>query len=440
MGFIVRGCKNAFRNGIRTSAIIVILGLSIGLALVMLLSYKTVQGKINAVKGSIGNTITVSPAGARGFEGGGEPLTEDQANSIKSLANVTSVSEALQDRVTAGDNNNLTSAIDPGTLGARFNRGNATTRTFTIPISVTGVTDTSSLTSGSSKITSGSVFDGSSNDNVAVIGTGLATKNNLNAGSTFTAYGTTITVKGIFDAGNQFANSGIYMPVKSVERLSGQTNNLSEATVTVNSIENIDSTVTNIKNKLGVDKVDLTSSKDSATQAITPLENIRSISLYSLIGALIAASIIVLLTMVMIVRERRREIGVLKAIGASDGAVMLQFMAESLCLTLIGSVIGIIAGVLASNPILKVLINNNTATPAGGGAARFGGGAGGAIVRFGANGLNATQNTIRNLNATVGWEIIVYGLLAAVAIAIIGSAIPSWLIAKVRPAEVMRGE
>ena len=42
--------------------------------------------------------------------------------------------------------------------------------------------------------------------------------------------------------------------------------------------------------------------------------------------------------------------------------------------------------------------------------------------------------------AHVGFSILLYGLLAAVLIAVVGTAFPSWLIAKIRPAEVMRTE
>jgi len=50
------------------------------------------------------------------------------------------------------------------------------------------------------------------------------------------------------------------------------------------------------------------------------------------------------------------------------------------------------------------------------------------------------QNALRDINAVVSYDIILYGILVAVIIAIIGSAIPSFIIAKVRPAEVMRAE
>src|SRR4051794_41851416 len=75
MSVTARGVKNAFRNTIRSISITAILALTIALALVMLLSLKAVQARIDDVKGSVGTTLTVMPAGSRGFPGGGEPPT-----------------------------------------------------------------------------------------------------------------------------------------------------------------------------------------------------------------------------------------------------------------------------------------------------------------------------------------------------------------------------
>lgn len=446
MSTIIRGARNAFRNTVRTFSVVLILALSIGLSLVMLLSYQTVKNKIASVKGSIGNTISVTPAGAQGFQGGGEPLTEDQMAQIRGLTNVTAVAETLQDRLTTGTgttSTNLTSNITPGTLGNRFgNRGGngagngrTSTEPLTLPINVTGIADTSVVTSNGSSLTSGALFDATSSSNVAVVGSGLATKNNLSVGSTFTAYGATITVAGIFDSGNQFGNSGIYMPIKTVQTLSAQPNDVTEAVVTVNDISNVSSVVTAIQNKLGTTVADVVSNQDSANNAITPLQNIESISLYSLIGALIAGAVITLLIMMMIVRERRREIGVLKAIGGSNIGVVVQFVSESLVLTLLGAVVGIIAGTLLSNPILNVLVNNSVST-----AAAIGGGRGAGFARVAGQFGGNVRGSISSLHATVGTSIILYGFLAAIAIAILGSAIPAFLIAKVKPAEAMRSE
>jgi putative ABC transport system permease protein len=224
------------------------------------------------------------------------------------------------------------------------------------------------------------------------------------------------------------------MPLAAVQRLSGQAGDITSATVTVNSIENVAATTTAVKAKLG-DTADVVNQQDSSANAIEPLKNIQSIALYSLIGSLVAGSIIIFLTMLMIVRERRREIGVLKAIGASNVSIVGQFVAESLTLTAMGAVVGVIGGVLLSNPILKLMAagtsSTATNTMGGGRMMRFEG-PGGAIRGIG--------NTVNSLHATLGFDVILYGLAAAVLIAVIGSALPAWTIAKIRPAEVMRGE
>ena len=61
---------------------IVILGLSIGLALTMLVANQAVRQKITSVKSSVGNTVSISPAGVRGFEGGGTALTTEQRSAV----------------------------------------------------------------------------------------------------------------------------------------------------------------------------------------------------------------------------------------------------------------------------------------------------------------------------------------------------------------------
>src|SRR3990172_12251729 len=101
MNVISGGIRNAFRNSIRTFSIVLILGLSIGLALIMLVARQAVEDKIQSVKTSIGNTVSISPAGVQGFQGGGEPLTVDQLSKVKTLDHVTGVTQSLSDRLTS---------------------------------------------------------------------------------------------------------------------------------------------------------------------------------------------------------------------------------------------------------------------------------------------------------------------------------------------------
>jgi putative ABC transport system permease protein len=60
--------------------------------------------------------------------------------------------------------------------------------------------------------------------------------------------------------------------------------------------------------------------------------------------ALIVASLGIINTLVMAILERRREIGVLKALGASDGDVRKLFFAEAGAMGLLGGVLGVFIG------------------------------------------------------------------------------------------------
>ncbi len=453
MNVITRGIRNAFRNVVRTVSIVVILGLSIGLSLSMLVAHQAVGQKIESVQSSVGNTVNISPAGLRGFEGGGNALTAAQLANVAKIDHVKSVNESLQDRLESSATN-LQTAIDAGSLGKRFSENSGFTMrtetavpiganggqtvTFTPPITVIGTTTPTDLSSaqggGSFTLKSGNAFSATSTANVALIGSSLATKNNLKVGSTFTAYNTTITVVGIFDAGNTFSNNQIIMPLASLQKLTNQAGAITSATVTVDSINNIDAVTNAVKKSLG-STADVTNSAEQAKQTIQPLKNIQTISLYSLFGAVGAGAVIILLTMVMIVRERRREIGVIKAIGASNLKVVGQFMTEATTLTIMSAVLGIGLGVLAANPITKLLVANSTGSETAGASMTHGGG-----MHFTGGPLGGLHHSLTNIHAVVGWSIILYGFAAAIVIALIGSALASFFIAKIRPAEVMRAE
>ncbi|HSK47095.1 MAG TPA: FtsX-like permease family protein, partial [Coriobacteriia bacterium] len=92
--------------------------------------------------------------------------------------------------------------------------------------------------------------------------------------------------------------------------------------------------------------------------AMTPFEFERSVKeplqiFTSIIYAVAAISLLVgglsvINTMTMSVAERTREIGVRKAIGASNFQVMAQFLAESAVIGLIGGVAGLALGLLVT--------------------------------------------------------------------------------------------
>jgi putative ABC transport system permease protein len=60
--------------------------------------------------------------------------------------------------------------------------------------------------------------------------------------------------------------------------------------------------------------------------------------------ALVVASLGIVNTLVMAILERRREIGILKALGASDADVKMLFFTEAGCMGLLGGVFGVLLG------------------------------------------------------------------------------------------------
>lgn len=71
--------------------------------------------------------------------------------------------------------------------------------------------------------------------------------------------------------------------------------------------------------------------------------------LYAFLGifgslALIVASVGIVNTLVMAILERRREIGIMKAIGASDGDVKKLFFAEAGAMGILGGIVGVALG------------------------------------------------------------------------------------------------
>jgi putative ABC transport system permease protein len=89
-----------------------------------------------------------------------------------------------------------------------------------------------------------------------------------------------------------------------------------------------------------------TTPSDFETQIKQPLAVFTSV-IYA-IGAisLLVGGLSVINTMTMSVSERTREIGIRKAIGASDAQIMTQFVAESAVIGLIGGVAGLLLGLL----------------------------------------------------------------------------------------------
>jgi putative ABC transport system permease protein len=472
---LARSVGNAFRNKVRTIAVVAVLAVAIGLALAMLVANQAVTGKVAELNASVGTVLTVNPAGGQGFEGGGEPLTAAQAATAASVPNVSSVvgTKALRLRnaaAAAGQapqpgqarsggqggpggpsattvTTSLTAAIDAGTLGNR-NQSSGTaggttsnnTATgapaFSLPIAATGTGAEVDSTGKALQLTQGSgLGDYTAASTDALLGTTLAQKNGLNVGSTFTIQDKTFTVRGLFDAGTAFGNNALYVTLPTAQALAALPDELSTMIVTVNSMENVDAAKTALQAALGTDKADVSQGQRNLQTAVSSLDSVKNISFIAFAAALATAGLIILLIMVMLVRERRREIGVLKAIGAPNRTIGLQFVLEALVLVALGSVVGAAAASFASGGIASALISSNSTT-----AAAPGQRARGPLAGVGGDPFGGTNQLLTSVTASASPGVIAAGVAAVFGVAILGALVPALLTARIRPIEVLRGE
>lgn len=80
--------------------------------------------------------------------------------------------------------------------------------------------------------------------------------------------------------------------------------------------------------------------------------------------SLITGGIGIMNVMLASVNERTREIGLLRALGATKNYIRMKFLIESMLLTLVGSIIGIFVGWLGSIIVSVILHSNGIVIPA----------------------------------------------------------------------------
>jgi putative ABC transport system permease protein len=112
---------------------------------------------------------------------------------------------------------------------------------------------------------------------------------------------------------------------------------------------------------IGADDFSILTQQDFLTTAST-ITNVLTIFLGGVAAiSLLVGGIGIMNIMLVSVTERTREIGLRKAVGAHKADIMIQFLAESSVLSLIGGVIGIILGYTIAFGVAQIAKANNAA-------------------------------------------------------------------------------
>ena len=160
----------------------------------------------------------------------------------------------------------------------------------------------------------------------------------------------------------------VLLPIKSMQKLVAGVNHVGIIRAKIDKKENIEKSIKDVENTLREqhDIKDNSGVSDdftvrSAAQAMDIIKQITD-ALKFFLAAMAAMSLIVggigiMNIMLVNVTERTNEIGLRKAIGAQNKNLLLQFLIESITITLLGGIIGIILGILISLFITLVIRN-----------------------------------------------------------------------------------
>lgn len=144
----------------------------------------------------------------------------------------------------------------------------------------------------------------------------------------------------------------MYIPITTMQQLCGRST-YDKLAVKLTDSANSDTIVQSIQqtldNQSGCTDGYIVNNLLSQKKQLEDIMGIVTTSLSLVAGiSLIVSGVSVMTTMMMSVSERTHEIGIKKAIGAGSFDICMELLSESILLTLMGSIIGITAGLLAA--------------------------------------------------------------------------------------------
>lgn len=329
---------------IGVAAVVAIVSIGDGLQQSVSTSLGTLGADLIRITPGLTRAVTSGPPGQTGTSASTANLTEKDVKAVKSVPGVL-----LVNRVVSGSEK------------VKYLDEEAS-------ISIIGVDPSAWKFMTTTELESGRYLD-QGDSNVAVVGNRIAKevfKQTLTINRPITIRGQNFKVIGILKETGGFGgdDSAIFIPVVNARNVIEDIDEdqVTSISVKVANKDEVDSTVKAIEDKLMMSRhvsertkdFTVTSSKQllqsvaSVTQSITVfLGGIAAVSL--MVGAVGIAN-----TMFMSVLERTRQIGILKAMGATNGEVLQIFLIESALFGIVGGIIGVLIGAVISAAISSI--------------------------------------------------------------------------------------
>ncbi|GAB2025432.1 ABC transporter permease [Lactovum odontotermitis] len=306
-------------------------------------------------------------------------IDESTADEISELSNVSSYSysytasaDASSGITKVSESSTGSSNSDSGFPGGGGPGGGQNQGDFTI----NGTNELASSTAftGSYKLSSGRGIEKSDEGtNNVVIESTLAEQNNLDIGSTFVltddnSQSYTMTVVGIYTTTSSSTEQSIaymntmYTALSAANAMKGTTGQISTASYSMSNPAK-SSTFVKAANKL-VDNDNFQVAADTAAydNVKSSLSNVAGFARNIVILVAIAGAIILALIVMLMVRERRFEIGVLMSLGEAKAKIIGQFFAELFMVMIVSVVIATAAGNVVGNVVGQQLLKQETSS------------------------------------------------------------------------------